>query len=92
MTPTFIVNEHLAILRSDGERFDGGGDGVTTPDSGNLASSQPGHPWRTLSALLSWLFGRRRRLPPQDEHLRRDIGLSERELPREYWEYWWHHR
>ncbi|MET3595881.1 hypothetical protein ABID26_005296 [Mesorhizobium shonense] len=30
--------------------------------------------------------------PPRDDYLRRDIGLEEREMPREYWEYWWHHR
>ncbi|WP_201411921.1 hypothetical protein [Mesorhizobium sp. J8] len=47
---------------------------------------------RALSALLSPLRNRRRLLPPQDDYLRRDIGLSERENPREYWDYWWHHR
>ncbi|MDX8538037.1 hypothetical protein RFM23_10425 [Mesorhizobium abyssinicae] len=43
-----------------------------------------------MSALFSPL--RNRRLPPQDDHLRRDIGLGLRELPRDYWEYWWHQR
>jgi hypothetical protein len=46
---------------------------------------------RALLALLSPLRNRRRFLPPQDDYLRRDIGLHGRELPREYWEYWWHH-
>ncbi|MDG4879162.1 hypothetical protein P9273_29210 [Mesorhizobium sp. WSM4935] len=45
---------------------------------------------RALSALLSPLRNRRRLLPPQDDYLRRDIGLEER--PSEYWDYWWHHR
>ncbi|RUU13022.1 hypothetical protein EOD23_05750 [Mesorhizobium sp. USDA-HM6] len=54
-------------------------------------------PWRgvirrAVSALPSPLRNRRRRLLPQDAFLRRDIGLDEREMPREYWEYWWHHR
>ncbi|RWA71709.1 hypothetical protein [Mesorhizobium sp.] len=47
---------------------------------------------RAVSALLSPLRNRRRLLPPQDDYLRRDIGLEEREMPREYWEYWWHQR
>jgi hypothetical protein len=47
---------------------------------------------RVVAALFSPLRNRRRRLPPQDDYLRRDIGLHEREIPREYWEYWWHHR
>ncbi|WP_164772612.1 hypothetical protein [Mesorhizobium sp. M2C.T.Ca.TU.002.02.1.1] len=47
---------------------------------------------RALSALLLPLRNRRRLLPPQDDYLKRDIGLEEREMPREYWEYWWHHR
>ncbi|AZO73614.1 MAG: hypothetical protein E5V92_20215 [Mesorhizobium sp.] len=47
---------------------------------------------RAVSALLSPLRIRRRRLPPRDDHLRRDIGFEQREMPREYWEYWWHHR
>lgn len=46
---------------------------------------------RLVSALFSPVRNRRRRPLPQDHHLRRDIGLRERELPREYWEYWWHH-
>ena len=88
MTPTFIVDEHFAILRGDSELFKGIAGHSSTPDSGNLASSQPGHPWRTLSALLSRLFGRPRRLPPENEYLRRDIGLSQSEMPLDYWEYW----
>lgn len=86
MTPTFIVDEHFATLRG-GELSDGGAD-RGTPDSGSLASSQPGHPWRTLSALLSRLFGGPHLLPPENEYLRRDIGLSESEMPLDYWEYW----
>lgn len=47
---------------------------------------------RVLPVLLSPLRNRRRQLPPQDDYLKRDIGLDEREMPREYWEYWWHRR
>ncbi|WP_181183722.1 MULTISPECIES: hypothetical protein [unclassified Mesorhizobium] len=47
---------------------------------------------RAVAALFSSLRNRRRLLPPQDDYLKRDIGLAERELPREYWEYWWHQR
>jgi hypothetical protein len=56
-----------------------------------MASRRRGYMRRVLSVLFSPLRNRRRRLPPQDDYLRRDIGLNERELPREYWEYWWHH-
>ena len=45
-------------------------------------------PRRIMSALFLPLFNRRRLLPPQDSYLRRDIGLGDREVPRNYWEYW----
>ncbi|TPK22981.1 hypothetical protein FJ872_04825 [Mesorhizobium sp. B2-5-9] len=47
---------------------------------------------RIVSALLSPLRGRRGRLPPQDDYLRRDVGLPEHEMRRDYWEYWWWHQ
>jgi hypothetical protein len=47
---------------------------------------------RVVAALLLPLRNRRRLLPPQDDYLKRDIGLVEREMPREYWEYWWLNR
>ncbi|WP_156913502.1 hypothetical protein [Mesorhizobium sp. WSM3224] len=67
------------------------------PDSAGISATadfpapRRGFLRRVLSALFSPLRNRRRLLPPRDDHLMRDIGLSERELPREYWEYWWHH-
>lgn len=50
------------------------------------ASSLPGRLWRIASALHTHLSGRRR-LPPDDDHLRRDIGLPERETPRDWRDY-----
>ena len=47
---------------------------------------------RAVAALFSPLRNRRRLQPPQDDYLKRDIGLEERQMPREYWEYWWHQR
>ncbi|MEW6632207.1 MAG: hypothetical protein AB1440_15145 [Pseudomonadota bacterium] len=41
-----------------------------------------------MSALFAPMYNRRRLLPPQDDYLRRDIGLHDREMPRNYWEYW----
>ncbi|TIU90201.1 MAG: hypothetical protein E5V74_00995 [Mesorhizobium sp.] len=67
------------------------------PDSESVSAAadylppRRGYMRRALSALLSPLRNRRRLLPPQNDYLRRDIGLDEREMPREYWEYWWHH-
>ncbi|MDX8445770.1 hypothetical protein [Mesorhizobium captivum] len=65
-------------------------EGVSAPP--DILAPRPSVIRRAVSALLSPLRNRRRRLPPQDDYLRRDIGIEEREMPREYWEYWWHHR
>ncbi|BCM21868.1 hypothetical protein MJ8_56780 [Mesorhizobium sp. J8] len=67
-------------------------DSESVSAAADKASPRRGYMRRALSALLSPLRNRRRLLPPQDDYLRRDIGLSERENPREYWDYWWHHR
>ncbi|CDX42409.1 conserved hypothetical protein [Mesorhizobium plurifarium] len=67
-------------------------DSEGTSAAAYAASPRRGYMRRALSALLSPLWNRRRLLPPQDDYLKRDIGLEEREMPREYWEYWWHHR
>lgn len=56
------------------------------------APSRRGLASRIVSALLAPLRSRRRRLPPQDDYLRRDVGLSEHEMRRDYWEYWWWHQ
>ena len=66
-------------------------DSESLPAAVDTASPRRGYMRRVLSVLLSPLRNRRRLLPPQDDYLRRDIGLNEREYPREYWEYWWHH-
>ncbi|MER8733704.1 hypothetical protein [Mesorhizobium sp. M0296] len=66
--------------------------GEPAPVVGNPGGSLLGRLWRIAAALPSRLLGRRRRLPPQDDYLRQDIGLPEREQRREYWEYyWWDH-
>ncbi|MDX8533825.1 hypothetical protein RFM41_21915 [Mesorhizobium sp. VK25A] len=67
-------------------------DSESASAAADAASPRRGYMRRALSALLSPLRNRRRLQPPQDDYLRRDIGLEEREMPREYWEYWWYHR
>ncbi|RNJ44339.1 hypothetical protein B5V01_30210 [Mesorhizobium erdmanii] len=91
MTLTFTVdhgNAHPTALRGDG--------GLPDHSSGEvLAASRPvgrgpllGRLFRGLAALLfAPLRSSRRRLPPQDDYLRRDIGLPELvELP-QYWDF-----
>lgn len=91
MTLTFTVdpdNDHAIALRS------GGG----LPDnslSEVLAGSRPvgrglllGRILRRLASLLfAPLRKGRRRLPPQDDYLRRDIGLPELEELPQYWDF-----
>lgn len=43
--------------------------------------------WRIAAALRSQLPRRRRWLPPEDDYLRRDIGLPEREELPHYWDF-----
>ncbi|WFP64746.1 hypothetical protein [Mesorhizobium sp. WSM4904] len=64
-------------------------EGISAP--ADILTPRRGFIRRAMAALLSPVRNRRRRLPPRDDYLRRDIGLDEREMPREYWEYWWHH-
>ena len=66
-------------------------DGTGVSASAVTLESGHGFMRRAVSALFSPLRKRRRLLPPPDDHLRRDIGLREREVPTEYWEYWWYH-
>lgn len=47
--------------------------------------------WRIAAALRSQLLGRRRRLPPEDDYLRHDIGLPEREELPHYWDFTRYH-
>ncbi|UVK55951.1 hypothetical protein DBIPINDM_002525 [Mesorhizobium sp. AR02] len=91
MTLTFIVdpdNDHPTALRGDGSLPD-------EPFNEVLAASRPvrrgpllGRFFRGLATLLfAPLRKSRRRLPPQDDYLRRDIGLPELvELP-QYWDF-----
>jgi len=51
------------------------------------ATSLPGLLWRVAAALRSQLLGKRRRLPPENGHLRRDIGLPELEELPQYWDF-----
>ncbi|QKC80930.1 hypothetical protein [Mesorhizobium sp. NZP2077] len=91
MTLTFTVdpdNDHPTALRS------GGG----LPDNAPSAVSAGARPvgrgpllGRILRWLASLLFApwrkNRRRLPPQDDYLRRDIGLPELEELPQYWDF-----
>ena len=96
MTLTFTVDlepidEHQAALRGDGDLLAGLPVGEAAPVVGGQATSLLGRLWRFAANLPSHLYGGRRRLPPEDDYLRRDIGLSER-IQREYWQYyWWDH-
>ncbi|UVK40332.1 hypothetical protein LHFGNBLO_001785 [Mesorhizobium sp. AR10] len=92
MSLTFIVDrehvdEHQTALRGNGELPDGLPVGQPTSGVGNAGLL--GRLWRFASNLPSHLHVRRRRLPAQDDYLRRDIGLSERDIQREYWQYYW---
>jgi hypothetical protein len=97
LTLTFIVDpkqidEHQTAFCGNGELLDGMPVGEPAPVVGNSGRSLPGRLRRIASALHSHLLGRRRWLPPEDDHLRRDMGLPEREIRREYWDYyWWDH-
>ncbi|MEP6566785.1 MAG: hypothetical protein ABJB10_16765 [Mesorhizobium sp.] len=95
MTLTFTVEspndrqiEHQTALRGDGDLLAGLPVGEAAPVVGGQATSLLGRLWRFASNLPSHLHGRRR-LPPEDDYLRRDIGLSERDIQREYWQYYW---
>ena len=83
------TNEHQTALRGDGDLLAGLPIGEAAPVVGDQATSLLGRLWRFATNLPSHLYGGRRRLPPQDDYLRRDIGLSERDIQREYWQYYW---
>ena len=93
MTPTFIADRADRV----GQILPVAGGPDAVPHDARLSAaadtfaSRPGYMRRAMAALFSPLRKRRRLLPPQDDYLRRDVGLHERENPREYWEYWWHH-
>lgn len=91
MTLTFIfdpLHEHQTVLRGDGGLSD-------DPSSEVLAASRPvgrgpllGRVLRRIASLLfASLRESRRRLPPQDDYLRRDIGLPELEELPQYWDF-----
>ncbi|MER9721161.1 MULTISPECIES: hypothetical protein [unclassified Mesorhizobium] len=82
-------DEHQTVLRGHGELPDGlplGGIGPVLGKTGR-PTSVLGRLWRFASKLPAYL-SERRRLPPEGDYLRRDIGLSEREAPQEYWQYY----
>ena len=96
MTLTFISDpafgryndEHQTALRSHGELPEGLPVGGTEPVLGKTGkpTSVLGRLWRFATKLPAHL-SERRRLPPEGDYLRRDIGLSERDVPPEYWHY-----
>jgi hypothetical protein len=91
LTLTFTVdpeNDHPTAFRGDG--------GLPhEPFSEVLAASRPvgrgpllGRVVRRLASLLfAPLRKDRRRLPPQDDYLRRDIGLPDLEELPQYWDF-----
>ncbi|SDA50922.1 hypothetical protein SAMN02927914_00953 [Mesorhizobium qingshengii] len=91
MTLTFIVDalhDHQTVLGGDGGFSD-------DPSSEVLAASRPvgrgpllGRVLRRIaSVLFPSLRKSRRRLPPQDDYLRRDVGLPELEELPQYWDF-----
>ncbi|MET2829963.1 hypothetical protein [Mesorhizobium shangrilense] len=93
MTPTFIVDradEHRPAVRVDRDMPDDAANAEILPASGTVGRGTIlGRGFRRVASLLfSPLRERRRRLPPQDDFLRRDVGLPQRETRRNHWEYW----
>ena len=80
-------DEHQTALRGRGELPEGLSVGGTGPVLGKTGHSLLGRLWRFASKLPAHL-SERRRLPPEGDYLRLDIGLSEREIPQEYWQYY----
>ena len=78
-------DEHQTALRGHGELPDGLPVVGTEPVLGKAGLL--GRLWRFATKLPAHL-SERRRLPPEGDYLRRDIGLSEREVPQEYWQYY----
>ena len=94
MTLTFIIDprdEHQTAIRGEGGLDDGmplGGPAFVLADAGEDGPiSLSSVLWRIAAALRSQLRGKRRRLPPDDDYLRRDIGLAEREELPHYWDF-----
>ncbi|TRC74853.1 hypothetical protein FJV80_28380 [Mesorhizobium sp. WSM4310] len=91
MTLTFTVdrgNAHPTALGGDGGLPDNASSEVSAASRPVARGPLRGRLLRGLAALLfAPLRSRRRRLPPQDDYLRRDIGLPELvELP-QYWDF-----
>jgi len=91
LTLTFIVdrgNAHPTALRGDGGLPDNASSEVSAASGPVGRGPLPGRLVRRLATLLfAPLRSSRRGLPPQDDYLRRDIGLPELvELP-QYWDF-----
>ncbi|MGX9142735.1 hypothetical protein [Mesorhizobium sp. 128a] len=80
-------DENQTALRSHGELPDGLPVCGAEPVLGKTGHSLLGRLWRFATKLPAHL-SERRRLPPEGDYLRRDIGLAEREVPQEYWQYY----
>lgn len=91
MTLTFIIDaldEHQIALRDHAGLHDGMQAGVPAPALGDAGQvSLPGLLRRIAAALRSRLPGDRRGRPPEDRHLRCDIGLPEDEGLPHYWDF-----
>jgi hypothetical protein len=93
LTLTFIADradEHRLAVRVDRDMPDDTDNRQILPASRTVGRGTVlGRGLRRFASLLfSPLRERRRRLPPQDDFLRRDIGLPERETWHDTWEYW----
>jgi hypothetical protein len=51
------------------------------------AAALPSLLWRVAAAMRSQLLGRRHFVPPEDDHLRRDVGLPYRDELPQYWDF-----
>ncbi|MBZ9890204.1 hypothetical protein LB559_19960 [Mesorhizobium sp. BR1-1-3] len=91
MTLTFTVDpidEYQTALRGDGSVPDESFSGPSAASRPIGRDPLPGRAfWRLASLLFAPLRKSRRRLPPQDDYLRRDIGLPELEGLPHYWDF-----
>lgn len=91
MTLTFTIDaldQRQIALRDNAGRPDGMQAGDQTPAMGDAGQiTLPGLLRRIAAALRSRLPGDRRGRPPQDRHLRCDIGLPEDEGLPHYWDF-----
>ena len=82
MNPSFIADEDPIARGGNGHMPAG----VAAMANSGRAPSLPGRLWRIAVELPAQLLGKRR-LPPESDHLRHDIGLPERQTRRDWRDY-----